>query len=178
MKGFYQHVRNLLASSSDIHKTDIHKTYIHKKTAYPPPWLSDFKHNPNLLSPGGHPIQPPKIYPKIIYSGPSDPAFNCNNDQFDDKCDKDILFELDGWSIEHFKGAPPNECDWISHYCPSYGWRYRIDQWCLMADGVCPSCCQEVPGEVMGVWKLNNFDKLPDIEQAKAVIGGLDGVLV
>jgi hypothetical protein len=36
-----------------------------------------------------------------------------------------------------------------------------------MADGVCGGCCQTIPEEILGVWKLKNFDQLVSMDQAR-----------
>jgi hypothetical protein len=119
-----------------------------------------------LFTAGGHPVQPPPPPHTLIYND-KDPDYNPHFEDLKEvTCE--ILFELDGWQIEHYEGTPtPSEVDWISHDCPVEKWRYRIDQWQLMGDGVCPACCTPVPDEVMGLWKLKNFDKLPAMEEAR-----------
>ena len=122
-----------------------------------------------ILTPGGYPSQPINNPVPLIYND-QDSDYNPHyEDMQETPCE--ITFELDGWQIEKYVNSPPSENDWISHYCPVYGWRYRIDQWQLMSDGVCPECCTEVPEEVMGVWKLKNFDTLPDVEESRRMSG-------
>jgi hypothetical protein len=117
-----------------------------------------------LFTAGGLPMQPPACTPGLIpvsTATPEDP-YNEPHEPREEPCE--ILFTFGSWQIECYKNTPNdfNECDWVSHYCPVYGWRYRIDQFELVQDGVCPECCEEVPEEVMGVWKLKNFDSLPN----------------
>jgi hypothetical protein len=122
----------------------------------------------NLFSAGGHPVQPPLCPETLIYNEnePEQPEYVTANDTYI------VIFKFEGWQIEKYEEADSDEVDWISHPCPSYGWRYRIDQWGLISDGICPACCEEVPEQVMGVWKLKNFDKLPGIDEARVIQGG------
>jgi hypothetical protein len=118
-----------------------------------------------LVTSGGTPIQPPN-YPVPMIHSETDADFEYADCQ---EADQEILFEYEGWVIEHYKNSPPGDCDWISHYCPTYGWRYRTDQWTLLADEICAGCCQTVPEEILGVWKLKNFDHMVGTEEAKEI---------
>ena len=113
-----------------------------------------------LFTAGGVPMKPPIRSNALIIPREATPESPFNEPY---ECAAEILFEFEDWRIECYDDIQPvfDECDWVSHYCPVYGWRYRIDQWQIMADGVCPVCCEEVPEEVMTVWQLKNFDKLP-----------------
>ncbi len=122
---------------------------------------------------GGVPMQPPPYKTKMILPASADmepPTYG----EFEDEHPTEIIFELDGWSIERYKGASKQEVDWISHYCPTYGWRYNTDMWCIIADGCCNKCCEIIPEDLIGVWKLKNFDNLPDEDTAKAVLSNAD----
>lgn len=147
----------------------------------PPPWIgpvtrADLRPGVTFFTAGGVPMQPTQ--PPICTGGLILPAGalvcgeDAGKDPFNDpeEADSEVIFELDGWRIEHYKNAGNNDCDWVSHECPTAKWRYRIDQWRLMLDGVCPECCEEVPESVMGVWKLKNFDHLPNTEESKRLI--------
>ena len=88
------------------------------------------------------------------------------------------IFEYEGWFIETAKGGFIEtakggfipEPDTVSHYCPVLKWKKQISQYSLIADGVCPSCCEVVPEEVIGVWKLKNFNNIPSLSESKSVI--------
>jgi hypothetical protein len=120
----------------------------------------------------GNPMQPPQHKPPgIITVSTATPEDPYNDEK---EVPYEVLFEYEGWRIERYEDAPRTEVDWISHPCPSYGWRYNTDMWCLMADGVCGECMEPVPDEIMGVWKLRNFDHLPAEDVCKSVLGGQD----
>ena len=89
------------------------------------------------------------------------------------------IFEYEGWFIESVSASfPPGPAgyslppgpDTVSHYCPVLKWKKQISPYHLIADGVCPVCCVAVPDEVMGVWKLKNFNNLPSLSEATSTI--------
>ena len=140
----------------------------HSRKLYPfmsGPFAAAQTANSQIVTAGGHPVQPPHAPVPLIHSEDN----GCDDDIWATKMDEDIeiLFTYEGWSIERWKEAPKSDADWISHYCPSYGWRFRTDQWTLMADGICEECCQTVPEEILGVWKLKNFDNLVSTDVAR-----------
>jgi hypothetical protein len=112
---------------------------------------------------GGVPMQPPAYYTDLIV--PANAPIQTEDDWLDiEEAPYEIHFELDGWQIESYTNSPSNDLDWVSHYCSVAKWRYRIDQWSVMGSGVCSCCCEPIPEEVIGVWKLKNFDHLPSPE--------------
>jgi hypothetical protein len=117
---------------------------------------------------GGIPMQPPQCVAGLIIPREATEEMPYNDAH---EIDVKILFTLDSWQIECYDEVDNNfnECDWISHYCPTYGWRYRIDQWQIMSDECCPECCIGIPDEVLGVWKLKNMDKLPSPDDARMI---------
>jgi hypothetical protein len=150
--GYHQMIRELMAT----HSEKLMPWMVHATTT---PILSS-----SFLTAGGNPIQPPHYPVPMIHAKEVVPEYDYLECK---ESDQEILFEYKGWVIEHYVGSPKTDCDWISHYCPTYGWRYRTDQWTLMADGVCAGCCQTIPEEIMGVWKLKNFDQLVGMETAR-----------
>lgn len=142
------------------------------------PWAMTTNASPSpgicFFSAGGVPMQPPKYKTQMILPATASMEAPMYGDLDENEPPTVLIFELDGWSIERYKGTPKGEVDWISHYCPVYGWRYNTDMWCIMADGVCNQCCEEIPEEVIAVWKLKNFDYLPSEEVAKSVLSGDD----
>ncbi len=123
---------------------------------------------PTFFTAGGLPMEPPAGTPGLIIPRKAR-AEAPYNEPYEIK--SKILFTFGDWQIECYAEVQPNfnECDWVSHYCEVYGWRYRIDQWRLIGDGVCRMCCEEVPEEVMAVWKLKNFDSLPNQIDARNI---------
>jgi hypothetical protein len=119
-----------------------------------------------FYSAGGVPIQPPHRPKKVIYSEPRE-AKEVYLHAYE--VAEEVIFEFEGWRIENWPNSPPGDCDWVSHYCPVKKWRQRIDQWSLMADGCCPGCCELVPNEVMGVWKLKHFNTAPTEDEARQI---------
>ncbi len=148
MIGYHQMIRELMTKPSKVRTPG-------QVTA-----LGKVSENVALFTASGIPIQPPCPPHALIYG--DDPRC-CSSFEDMEEVPCEILFELDGWQIERYEGTPVSEVDWISHDCPVEKWRYRIDQWQLMNDGVCPACCEAVPDDVMGIWKLKNFDKLPEL---------------
>jgi hypothetical protein len=128
-------------------------------TYWPPILCSSDKEPSHLLTAGGLLIDPGDKVTELIIPWGIEGIDPYNEAK---EVDVDIIFKLDDWQIEGYISNPLGpmdpEVDWISHYCKVYGWRYRIGQWELMADGCCPQCCEMVPEEIMGVWKLKNFN--------------------
>ncbi len=127
-----------------------------------------------FFSEGGVPLQPPE-YAKSLIMLPTDKEEDFDPFLWQDptEVEREILFEYEGWRIENYPNTPTHECDWITHACAVTKWRQHIDQWMIMADGVCDQCCEEIPDEVMAIWKLKNMDHMPSEEVAKAVQGSM-----
>ena len=116
-----------------------------------------------LFTAGGIPIVTDNgIYPPNLIL-PRDSSVKKYNEA--QEADVSIVFELDGWRIENYTNHTDcDELDWISHYCEDFKWRFRIDPWQLVGEGVCSKCFEEIPEEVLGVWKLKHFDMIAKIE--------------
>ena len=123
---------------------------------------------PKFFTAGGLPMEPPACAPGLIIPREATAEMPYNEPY---EMESKILFTFGDWQIECYDDAQPNfnECDWVSHYCEVYGWRYRVDPWRIIGDEICPMCCEKVPEEVMAVWKLKNFDNLPNKSEARDV---------
>ncbi len=161
MSGFYKILNDLLVDPEDDSFGAMFPNLpVHKR-------LPD-KLGVGLYSPGGVPLQPTEYFGSLIVPANAPPVDEYG-DEITPEIETDTLFEFEGWRIEAYKEAPRDEVDWITHYCSVEGWRVHIDQWTVAADGVCPFCCNAIPEEVLGVWKLKNFDKMPNQEDARSL---------
>ena len=113
---------------------------------------------------GGRVHQLPWSPPTAIRPGPAQAPD-------DDAPELNTHFEFEGWRIESWDSAPKEDCDWISHYCPSVKWRYSIDQWEAHETEACPRCGYAIPDPVMALWRLKNFDRLPNRTECDNMLG-------